>query len=390
MKTYMFPGQGSQARGMGGNLFDEFPEMTGRADEILGYSIKELCLSDPRRELGKTQFTQPALYVANALAYYKRLRETGETPDFVAGHSLGELSALHAAGCFDFETGLKLVAKRGELMSEATDGAMAAVVNVPRERIEAVLKQNGLDQVDVANLNAPGQVVISGPAADIAACQNVFRSDNATCIPLNTSGAFHSRLMIPSQERFERHLKSQRISDPKIPVIANLTARPYPQGRVVEYLSKQIRSTVLWSDSIAYLMSLSRTMEFVEIGHGDVLTKLVARIRQHAVKAESATSIPAAAEAVDVRRDAEPGAKSEAPTGRAAAAATCSDRVALAERQVAAWNTRHRVGTRARSRAADHGDLITRTPAMVVLGRRAAVYMEGYKGYFDLDEIAAV
>ena len=163
MKTYMFPGQGSQARGMGGSLFDEFPELTDKADKILGYSIKELCLEDPRKELKNTQFTQPALYVVNALSYYKRIQETGETPDYVAGHSLGEFNALLAAECFDFETGLKLVKKRGELMSQATDGAMAAILNANREQVETLLKENGFKNVDIANYNAPLQIVISGP-----------------------------------------------------------------------------------------------------------------------------------------------------------------------------------------------------------------------------------
>ena len=382
MKTYVFPGQGSQARGMGGGLFDEFPDLTGKADKLLGYSIKALCLNDPDGELGKTQFTQPALYVVNALSYYKRIRDSGETPDFLAGHSLGEFNALLAAECFDFETGLKLVKKRGELMSQATEGAMAAIVNATHEKIESVLKQNGFDQVDIANINTPQQVVISGPVADIAACQNIFQFDNAMYIALNTSGAFHSRLMIPSQERFEIYLKRRKLSDPKIPVIANLTARPYPEGAIVEYLSKQIRSTVLWSGTIQYLMSLSDTMEFVEIGHGDVLTKLTAKIRKHATKAATQASAPAAVAKVDARPDA--------ATGRAGAAATSGDRFALAGQKVAAWNTRHPVGTKAKSLVADYGDLTTRTSAMVLFGHRAAVYMEGYNGYFGLDEVAAV
>jgi malonyl CoA-acyl carrier protein transacylase len=381
MKTYVFPGQGSQARGMGGGLFDEFQDLTTIADKLLGYSIKELCLHDPNRELGKTQFTQPALYVVNALSYYKRIRDTGETPDFLAGHSLGEFNALLAAGCFDFETGLKLVKKRGELMSQATDGAMAAVVNVAREQVEALLRENGFGQVDVANINTPQQVVISGPAADIAACQEIFQTDHAIYIPLNTSGAFHSRLMSPFQERFEIYLKRRRLSDPTIPVIANLTARPYPKGALVEYLSKQLYSTVLWSDSIQYLMSLSDAMEFVEIGHGDVLTKMTAKIRQHAAKAPP----PAAAPAAVARVEAEPAAA----TGGAGVAVSSGDRLARAEHKVAAWNQRHPVGTKARSLVADYGDLTTRTSAMVLFGHRAAVYMEGFNGYFDLDEVAA-
>ena len=118
MKAYMFPGQGSQAKGMGGTLFDEFSELTQQANEILGYSVKELCLDNPKRELNKTQYTQPALYVVNALSYYKKIQETGQTPDYLAGHSLGEFNALLAAECFDFATGLKLVQKRGELMRD--------------------------------------------------------------------------------------------------------------------------------------------------------------------------------------------------------------------------------------------------------------------------------
>jgi len=188
--------------------------------------------------------------------------------------------------------------------------------------------------------------------------------------------------MIPSQERFEIYLKRRRLSDPKIPVIANLTARPYPEGAIVEYLSKQIRSTVLWSGTIQYLMSLSDTMEFVEIGHGDVLTKLTAKIRKHATKAATQASAPAAVAKVDARPDA--------ATGRAGAAATSGDRFALAGQKVAAWNTRHPVGTKAKSLVADYGDLTTRTSAMVLFGHRAAVYMESYNGYFDLDEVAAV
>src|SRR5690606_35248979 len=144
----MFPGQGSQSKGMGGMLFDEFQELTEKADKILGYSIKELCLEDSGKELGQTQFTQPALYVVNALSYFKKIKETGQKPDFVAGHSLGEFNALLAAECFDFEAGLKLVKKRGELMSEAGGGGMAAIINAGKEEIESILEKNGLTGID--------------------------------------------------------------------------------------------------------------------------------------------------------------------------------------------------------------------------------------------------
>lgn len=389
MKTYMFPGQGSQARGMGGSLFDAFPDLTAKADAVLGYSIKELCLNDPRRELGKTQFTQPALYVVNALSYYKRIQDTGETPDYLAGHSLGEFNALLAAECFDFETGLKLVKKRGELMSQATDGAMAAIVNATRDQIEAVLKEKGFGNVDIANYNTPLQIVISGPAADIAACQEIFQFDRVMYVPLNTSGAFHSRLMIPSRQKFEAFLKKRKFSKPKIPVIANLTAQAYPDGAVVEYLSRQIHSTVLWSDTIHHLMSLSEEMEFIEIGHGDVLAKMILKIKQIAAKAAADNAAPVT---VPVPVEPERVAAAAPPPSVTVAADAGSaniDRFALAEQKVAAWNSGHPVGTRVRSRVVEQGDLTTRTPAMVLFGHRAAVYMEGFNGYFDVDELSA-
>jgi malonyl CoA-acyl carrier protein transacylase len=382
MKTYMFPGQGSQARGMGGELFDAFPELTAQADAVLGYSIKELCLEDPRKELNKTQFTQPALFVVNALSYYKRVEESG-APDFLAGHSLGEFNALLAAECFDFETGLKLVKKRGELMSEATEGAMAAIVNATREQIETLLAEKGLVDVDIANCNTPMQTVISGPTADIAACQDIFNFDKVMYVPLNTSGAFHSRLMVPAAKKFEAFLKKRKFSKPKIPVIANLTAQPYPNNAVVEYLSKQIHSPVLWSDSIHYLMSLSDDMAFVEAGHGDVLTKMILKIRQIAAKAAADKAPPAPTPAA-------PAAKSEAAAAAQPAepVAVRGDRFAAAERKVADWNSRHPVGTRVRSLVTAQDELATRTPAVVLFGHRAAVYMEGFNGYFDLDELS--
>lgn len=391
MKTYMFPGQGSQARGMGGELFDAFPELTAKADEVLGYSIRELCLEDPRKELNKTQFTQPALFVVNALSYCRRVEESG-APDFLAGHSLGEFNALLAAGCFDFETGLKLVKKRGELMSQATEGAMAAIVNATREQIETLLKEKGLVDVDIANCNTPMQTVISGPTADIAACQDIFNFDRVMYVPLNTSGAFHSRLMLPAAKKFEAFLKKRRFSKPNIPVIANLTAQPYPDKAVVDYLSKQIHSSVLWSDSIHYLMSLSDDMEFIEVGHGDVLAKMILKIRQIAAKAAADKASSASAPAAPAAKPETvapapvptpvPAGKAAEPTGAGA------DRFAAAERKVADWNSRHPVGTRVKSLVAAQDELATRTPAMVLFGHRAAVYMEGFNGYFDLDELS--
>jgi malonyl CoA-acyl carrier protein transacylase len=360
MRTFMFPGQGSQSRGMGGPLFDEFKEYTRQADHILGYSIKQLCLEDPGAELSKTQFTQPAVYVVNALAHLKKIQETG-VPGYLAGHSLGEFNALLAAGCFDFETGLELVRKRGALMSQAGDGAMAAILNATKEEIETILRDNGLTNIDLANYNAPSQIVISGARDEIGRAQTLFTGKMIYC-PLNTSGAFHSRFMVGSRDEFRSYLQSFKFEDPKIPVISNVTARPYENGEIPDNLSKQISSTVRWCESIEFLAELGahggEEMQFEEIGTGDVLTKLVRTIKQLA---------PAAAE---VRGGEVP-------------------KKMTAVEKVKQWNKKHPVGTRLKATVMEYQDkdLQTKTEAVVLFGHRAAVYVKGYHGYFDLDEI---
>lgn len=282
MTTYVFPGQGSQHKGMGGTLFDEFKELTAKANEILGYSIKELCLNDPHRQLGKTEFTQPALYVVNVLSYLKKIKETGKTPDYVAGHSLGEYNALFAAGAFDFETGLKLVKKRGELMSQAAGGGMAAVIGFTAEQVNCVLKENGLTGIDIANHNTPSQIVIAGLKADIERAQPFFEAAGVKMyIPLNVSGAFHSRYMGDAKKSFEDYLDMFEFSPMSIPVISNIYARPYKQSEIKRNLIQQITHPVKWTDSIRYLMGLGE-MEIEEIGPGTVLTKLVDNIRKEA------------------------------------------------------------------------------------------------------------
>ncbi|QQP96973.1 ACP S-malonyltransferase [Lysobacter enzymogenes] len=379
MKTYMFPGQGSQSKGMGEALFERFKERTAQADEVLGYSIRELCVDDPRGELGNTRFTQPALYVVNALSYYARVEDSGETPDFVAGHSLGEFDALLAAGCFDFQTGLKLVKKRGELMSQVSGGAMAAVMNASREEIERILADNGLGNIDLANYNTPSQIVISGDADEIAKAEPLLRQGRVRFYPLATSGAFHSRFMRGSKDKFAKFLKGFKFDEPKVPVIANVTAREYEGKKIAETLANQIASTVRWSDSVQYLLALAaergQEMEFVELGHGDVLTRLVHTIK---LQTQPAAEAPAAAPAQPVA------ASAPAPAAQSAAPASGS-----AADKVAAWNRRHPVGTKVKSTVSDYPDLETRTEAVVLFGHRAAVYMKGYNGYFDLEELEA-
>ena len=366
MKIHMFPGQGSQSRGMGADLFDRFRHLTEQADAILGYSIKALCLDDPREELGNTRFTQPALYVVNALSYYRRMEDTGRAPDVVAGHSLGEFNALLAGGVFDFETGLKLVQKRGELMAQVAGGAMAAVMNASKDEIEQKLRAAGLHDVYLANYNTPSQIVISGAVDEIAAAEELFREGKMRYYPLATSGAFHSAFMADAMVRFRAFIEGFEFAAPAIPVIANVTARPYAVETMVDTLSAQIASTVRWSESMQYLLALGlangEEVEFEELGNGDVLTRMAFTIRTQ-------TPEPVLRAIVG------------APVPAAAAATSVHDKVA-------AWNRSHRVGTRVTSTVADYDALETRTEAMVLFGHRAAVYMKGYNGYFDLDELA--
>lgn len=413
MQIYMFPGQGSQARGMGADLFDRYAELTEKADKVLGYSIKELCLEDPRRELNKTQFTQPALFVVNALSYYKMVEDTGVKPDYLAGHSLGEINALLAAECFDFEAGVKIVKKRGELMSQATDGGMAAVLNASREDIERILAENGLTAIDLANYNTPSQIVISGSFEEIGKAQAFFQQGDMLYYPLNTSGAFHSRFMQPFKEKFETYLKKFKFQTPVIPVISNVTAKPYNDDEMVDNLANQLCSTVNWSDSMQSLLleALARKepVDFAEIGHGDVLTKIAFTIKEQTPQvAESGIADQVTINGSLVRPEkVKPEVKKadtktpEPQTITAAATSPISHKSPVTAptgiitnsetaEKVATWNNRYPIGTKVVSLTMDYGELETRTEAVVLFGHRAAVYMKSYNGYFDLDEIKAV
>lgn len=281
MKVYGFPGQGSQRRGMGGGLFEKFPEQTAIADRVLGYSIEELCVSDPERKLGRTEFTQPALYTVSALSYLDRLAEDPVPPDHLVGHSLGEYVALFAAGVFDFETGLRLVRRRGELMAAAAAGTMAAVVGTDETTITRVLADSGLDGVDLANYNAMDQFVLSGPGDQIDAACTAFEAAGARAVRLNVSGPLHSRYMRGTAEEFGRFLDGFTLRPPAVPVLANVDAQPHTPGTLKENLAAHIASPVRWTDTVRRLMAQG-DFEFVELGPGQVLTKLVARIRANA------------------------------------------------------------------------------------------------------------
>ncbi|AIQ12428.1 malonyl CoA-ACP transacylase [Paenibacillus durus] len=282
MWAYVFPGQGSQKVGMGEGLFDEFPALTRQADKILGYSIKMLCLYDRNQQLSLTQFTQPALFTVNALAYLKKIKETGRQPDLVAGHSLGEYNALFAAGVFDFATGVKLVQKRGELMSEAANGGMAAVLGLTEEKVKAILNQYGLEELDIANINSPTQIVIAGPLEAIDCAKAVFEQSGATMyIPLRVSGAFHSRYMLESSRQFERFMQDTSFSSPELTVISNFTARPYNPTEIKKNLVQQITHPVKWCESVQVLTGMGAKV-IEEVGPGNVLSKLVATIQSEA------------------------------------------------------------------------------------------------------------
>lgn len=281
--TYVFPGQGSQYVGMGKELFEAFPELIRMADEILGYSIKELCLEDPDGNLHNTQYTQPALYIVNALSYLKKIGETGQMPDYVAGHSLGEYNALFAAGVIDFASGLRLVKKRGELMANAKGGGMAAVIGFSEEDVRNVIVENGLRTIDIANLNSPKQIVIAGPKEDILLAKECFEKAGCRMFSvLNVSGAFHSRYMKTAQDEFETYINEFQFNAPKVTLISNLTARPCTLSSLKYNVINQMTHSVRWTDTVCYLMGLDENMIIEQVGPGNVMTGLVSRIKKEA------------------------------------------------------------------------------------------------------------
>ncbi|MDA1306909.1 MAG: ACP S-malonyltransferase, partial [Acidobacteria bacterium] len=277
----LFPGQGSQSKGMGAELFDRYPDWTAEADAVLGFSIRELCVEDPREQLGLTQFTQPALYVVNALTYRARIDDGQPVPDCVAGHSLGEYNALLAAGVFDFATGVRLVKRRGEIMGTVSGGGMAAVIGLEPKRIQEVLNNTEPGRrLDVANFNSYDQTVIAGPKDDLAAVKDQFEAAGVRAyIPLNVSAPFHSRYMREAQSMFAAFLQNVMFAAPAIPVISNVSGKPYEGDMVRSTLSEQIGNSVRWLESIVYLLEQPEP-EFEEVGPGSVLTRIVAQIKK--------------------------------------------------------------------------------------------------------------
>jgi malonyl CoA-acyl carrier protein transacylase len=285
MLVYVFPGQGSQKKGMGQALFDTVPEyqsLESQVDQQLGYSMRQLCLEDAQGLLKDTRYTQPALYIVNALTCYQALA-SGETPQALAGHSFGEYNALLTAGCFDLLTGLRMVQKRGELMGRASGGGMAAVIGMEEKRIAEVLAAQGLTTLDVANYNSPVQIVISGPTADIPRAKVTLEAAGARMVmPLQVSAAFHSRYMQQAAQEYADFLAQFRFEAPRVPVIANVTAQPHPtadaDAAIKSLLVQQLTHSVRWTQSVRYLLERGATT-FKEMGPGNVLTKLIQQIR---------------------------------------------------------------------------------------------------------------
>ncbi|MDB4987501.1 MAG: Malonyl CoA-acyl carrier protein transacylase [Myxococcaceae bacterium] len=271
--AWLFPGQGTQRRGMGRDLFGRYPGLVQRADEILGYSVCRLCLEDPDDQLKLTAYCQPALYVVNALTFLAK-RRTESWPAFFAGHSLGEFSALFAAGAYDFETGLQMVRRRGELMATVGTGSMLAVIGPSLQELSGLLRDLRLGEVEVANYNLPEQTVLAGPSASIESLADaVVERQLGRAVHLHVGGAFHSSSAEPAARAFARELELYDFCDPAIPTISNVTACPYEPGSVRELLAQQMRHAVRWVETMAYLRKQG-VEQAVQVGPGRVLDGL--------------------------------------------------------------------------------------------------------------------
>ncbi len=287
MKTaLLFSGQGAQTVGMGKDLAAAYPvaaDLFAKADTILGYSLSQITFDGPAEELTKTSFCQPALYT-HGLAVLAVLWEKFPSLSFAAtaGLSLGEFTAHAAAGTFDYETGLRLVDQRSRFMQEACDatvGGMAAIIGGDEEGVRNLA---AAADVDVANFNSPGQIVISGEKAHIALALGMAKEYGARkAVELTVAGAFHSRLMEPAYQRLSAVLAETQIVMPEVPVVANIDALPAGSPDAIrQSLADQVTGSVCWTSSIEYMIDHLGITRFLELGPGGVIAGLVGRIRK--------------------------------------------------------------------------------------------------------------
>jgi [acyl-carrier-protein] S-malonyltransferase len=288
--AFVFPGQGSQVVGMGQSLAEKHPNVKAifeNADKKLNVDLSKLIFAGPQEELTLTYNAQPAL-LTTSIAVLEYFREFGIQADYVAGHSLGEYTALVAAGALTFEEGVYLVRKRGEFMESAVpngEGTMAAVLGLDRDRLAEVtnsVTEEGFP-VQLANLNCPGQIVISGTTKGVELAGAKAKEAGAKrVLPLVVSGPFHSSLMKPAAGQLKEELDQMDMKDANIPVIANVTAEPISAAsEIKEKLIEQLYSPVLWEDSVAKMLELG-VDTFIEIGPGKVLSGLVKKISKNA------------------------------------------------------------------------------------------------------------
>lgn len=282
----IFPGQGAQAVGMGRELAAAFPvaaDVFRQADEILGWPLSKICWEGPEEELTKTSVCQPALYV-HGLAALAVVREKlgGFAVAGTAGLSLGEFTAHAAAGTFDFATGLKLVAQRGQFMQEAceaTHGGMAAMIGADENVVRDLATQT---DVDVANINSPGQIVISGEAGKVSLAVGMAKDYGIRkAVELKVAGAFHSRLMQPAYERLGEVLVQTPLHEPRFPVVCNVDAQPvHTADAIRRTLAAQVTGSVRWADCVTCLLDDVGCDTFLELGPGTTLAGMIARIRK--------------------------------------------------------------------------------------------------------------
>jgi [acyl-carrier-protein] S-malonyltransferase len=285
--AFIFPGQGSQAVGMAKDAYEAVPaatEVFRQADERLGFALSTLIFEGPDTALKQTSNTQPALLTASIALYEAFKEKMGIHPDYVAGHSLGEYSALVASGVLAFEDAVEIVRTRGEFMEQAIpdgQGGMAAVLGADREALAALCRditESG-QLVELANINCPGQIVVSGTKEGVAAvAERVKEAGGKRAITLEVSGPFHSSLMKEAATKLSGKLEAVTFSKAQVPVVANVTAKPVREGSEVrQLLVDQVYSPVLWEDSVTWLLEQG-VDTFVEFGPGSVLTGLVKKI----------------------------------------------------------------------------------------------------------------